>query len=145
MGKMETLLKDEIRRLAKRQVNAATKPLRKQVRELKGKVRELERTVDELDREAERRRRARLEESVRLEASDEEVEAARINARWVKNLRSRLNISQAELARILDLSVSAVRTWEYGVSLPQGENREKLVALRKLGRRDVGRLLEQQD
>ena len=42
---------------------------------------------------------------------------------------------------MLGISVSGVRTWEYDISKPRGKNRTALVALRKLGRRDVKAML----
>ena len=78
----------------------------------------------------------------RLSADDDEVKAARINGKWVQTLREKLNISQSELANLMGISVSGVRTWEYDISKPCGQNRASLVALRKLGRRDVKEMLE---
>jgi len=34
-----------------------------------------------------------------------------------------------------------IGSWEYGKAKPEGHNREALVALRKLGRREVRRIL----
>ena len=82
------------------------------------------------------------------DAAQSEVDAGRpresvlLRIQRIRSLRQKLNVSQNELAQLLGISVSGVRTWEYDISKPRGKNREALVALRKLGRRDVKRMLE---
>ena len=100
MGKIETTLKEEISRLARKEIRASTDPLVKQVRELKRSVSGLQRTVDVLEREAGKRRKKKAKELQDLSAPEDEVKAARISPAWVQNLRMKLNVSQAELARL---------------------------------------------
>lgn len=145
MGKIESVMKDEIARIARKEIRASVGPLKKEVRRLRTVVSQLTRTVAGLDREAVRSRKDRMEKLGKLSASDDEVKAARINGKWVQTLREKLNISQSELADLLDISVSGVRTWEYDISKPRGQNRASLVALRKLGRRDVKDMLEEEE
>jgi transcriptional regulator with XRE-family HTH domain len=59
----------------------------------------------------------------------------------IKKLRRRLGITQSELATLVGVSHSAVGSWEYGKARPEGRNREALVALRGLGKREVRRIL----
>ncbi len=141
MGKMESTIKSEINRIARKEIRSATDPLRREVRELKRVVRELGATVKPLAREARKASRADEARLTNLSVDEAEVKAARINGKWVKSLRAKINVSQMELATLLGISVSGVRTWEYDTSRPRGRNRQTLVALRKLGRRDVARLL----
>ncbi|MFW6163522.1 MAG: helix-turn-helix domain-containing protein [Planctomycetota bacterium] len=77
-----------------------------------------------------------------LTASPEAVAKARFSLGTVRRLRKRLGLTQMELAAVLGLSRTTVAYWEQGRSRPADENREALVALRKLGRRDIQRLLE---
>jgi DNA-binding transcriptional regulator YiaG len=71
----------------------------------------------------------------------EEVKAARLSPLLIKKLRARLAITQGELATLVGVSMSAVGSWEYGKAKPEGHNREALVALRKLGKREVRGIL----
>ena len=66
---------------------------------------------------------------------------ARVSALLIKKLRARLGITQGDLATLVGVSTSAVGFWEYGKAKPEGHNREALVALRKLGRREVAGIL----
>ena len=141
MGKMEQTLKSEITRLAKKQVRVTYSPLARNVRRLKRTVSALRKTVAVLARLGTELQAQRAAERAKLAAAPEEVKAARVSPGLIKKLRSRLGISQAELATLVGVSTSAVGSWEYGKAKPEGRNREALVALRKLGRREVAGIL----
>ena len=138
MGKMEATLRDEIARLARKEIRSALGPMNKQVKEMRKALRELSRTAREL-----RRGPAPTQKSITLEVSKEELAAARITARWIKNLRKKLNLSQGQLAQLLGVSLSAIGAWEYGRAKPGGSNQAALIALRKLGRRQIKQALKQ--
>ena len=74
--------------------------------------------------------------------SDDAVKAARLSARLIRKLRTRLGLSQAALARLIGVTNAAVVAWERGRAKPSGERRKAVVALRGLGRRDVKQLLD---
>jgi len=141
MGKMEQMLKSEITRLAKKQVRAACLPLAKNVRQLKRVVSRLRKTAATLARLGAEYQAQRMTDQARLEVSPEEVKASRLSPGLIKKLRARLGITQGELATLVGVSTSAVGFWEYGKAKPEGRNREALVALRKLGRREVWGIL----
>jgi len=83
----------------------------------------------------------RTAERANLAAAPEEVKAARVSPGLIKRLRARLGITQGELATLVGVSQSAVGSWEYAKAKPEGHNREALVALRKLGKREVAGIL----
>jgi DNA-binding transcriptional regulator YiaG len=78
-----------------------------------------------------------------LEASPEEVKLSRFSPRLLRSLRKTLDISQGELAILAGVTVGAVQKWEAGRFRPKDEKRRVLVALRKVRRRDVRKLLEE--
>jgi len=141
MGKMEQTLKSEITRLAKKQVRATCLPLARDVRRLKRTVSALRKTVAVLARLGTELQTERQAQRAKLVVVPEEVKAARVSPRLIKKLRARLGITQGELATLVGVSGSAVGAWEYGKAKPEGHNREALVALRKLGRREVRGIL----
>jgi DNA-binding transcriptional regulator YiaG len=73
--------------------------------------------------------------------SAEDAKAARLSPRLIRTLRKRLGLSQVALARLVGVSAPAVAHWEAGNSAPKGQNRAHLVALRKMGKREVKELL----
>jgi len=141
MGKMEQTLKSEITRLARKEMRAMYLPLARDVRRLKRTVSALRRTVAALAKLRAELQAERTAARARLAAAPEEVKVARISPLLIKKLRKRLGISQGELATLVGVSGSAVGFWEYGKAKPEGHNREALVALRKLGRREVRGIL----
>jgi DNA-binding transcriptional regulator YiaG len=141
MGKMEQTIKSEIIRLAKKQLRATCVPLARDVRRLKRLVRELSKTVRPLKTLGAELEAQRAAEMAELQAAPEEVKAARISPRLIKKLRSKLAISQGELAILVGVSPGAVAFWEQGNARPREQTKAALVALRKLGRRDVKKLL----
>ena len=141
MGKMEQTLKSEITRLAKKQVRATYLPPARDVRRLKRTVFALRKTVAVLARLGTELQVQRTAERSKLAAAPEEVKVARLSPGLIKKLRARLGITQGELATLVGVSTSAVGSWEYGKAKPEGHNREALVALRKLGKREVREIL----
>jgi DNA-binding transcriptional regulator YiaG len=141
MGKMEQTLKSEITRLAKKQLRATYLPLARDVRRLKRTVSALRKTVVVLSRLGAELQAERQTQRAKLAVAPEEVKAARLSPGLIKKLRARLGITQGELATLVGVSTSAVGSWEYGNAKPEGRNREALVALRRLGKREVQGIL----
>ncbi len=141
VGKIEAVLRAEVVRLAKKQVRAACQPVAREVRALKRKVAELARAVRAFEPVAKAAAAKRAEGSTALQAEPAEVEKARMTGGLIRKLRARLALSQADLGKLLGVTGAAVVFWEQGRSRPTPEKKVGLVALRKLGRRDVKRLL----
>jgi transcriptional regulator with XRE-family HTH domain len=60
----------------------------------------------------------------------------------IRSLRGHLGITQKELAILTEVTVGAVHQWESGQFKPSMKKKSAMVALRKLGRREVRKLLE---
>jgi len=142
MGKVEAIIKSEIVRLAKREMRKAVAPLRKDVRTLKGAVSQLRKTVLNLERFVSLQKKE-WEKKAPLGAAPEEVATSRLSPRLIRSLRERLGLSQRDFARLAGVTPLAVYQWETGIFKPKKEKKSMLVALRKLGRRDVRKLLEE--
>lgn len=142
MGKVEAIIKSEIVRLAKREMRRVATPLRRDVRALKSTVSQLRKTVISLERFIALQRKE-WEKKPLLKAAPEEVETSRLSPRLIRSLRKRLGLSQRNLARLAGVSPLAVYQWESGVFKPKEEKKSVLIALRKLGRRNAKKLLEE--
>jgi DNA-binding transcriptional regulator YiaG len=130
-----------ILRLARREIRDVTRPMRTELRGLRRKLGGLPKAVGDLGRHVADLLRSQDLRRARLQASPAEVEAARFSGGLIQKLRRRLKLTQAQLAQLVDVSVTAVRAWELGQSRPQGARRAALVALRKMGRREVARMV----
>jgi len=143
MGKLEGMIKSEIVRLAKREMRKISLPLGRDVRSLKNTVSQLRKTVLSLERFAAQRQKELAKEKTPLEAAPEEVKISRFSPRLIRSLRNHLGITQKELAILAGVTVGAVHQWESGMFKPGEKKKGMLVALRKLGRRDVRKLIEE--
>jgi DNA-binding transcriptional regulator YiaG len=143
MGKVEGIIRSEIVRLAKRETRKLTVPLGREVRSLRGTLSQLRKTVSNLARFVTEQQKELLKKKVPLEAAPEEVKKARFSPGLIRALRKRLGITQKELANLAGVTVGAVFQWESGKFVPRGSKKMALIALRKLGRRETRRLLEQ--
>jgi DNA-binding transcriptional regulator YiaG len=142
MAKFETMIKSEMVRLAKREVRKICVPLKSDVRSLKIGVSKLHKSVLMLERIAASQQKELEKGKMLLEAPPEEVKESRFSPRLIKSLRGHLAITQTELAILTDVTVGAVHLWESGRFKPSMKKKAVMVALRKLGRREVRKLLE---
>ena len=143
MGKVEGIIKSEIVRLAKREIRKISVPLGQDVWSLKSAVSQLRKTVLALERFAALQKKELEKKKIPLEATQEEVKISRFSPRLIRSLRGQLGITQNELAVLAGVTVGAIHQWESGMFRPREEKKGLLVALRKLGRREVRRLLEE--
>jgi len=143
MGKLEKNIKSEIVRLAKREIRKISVPLGRDVRSLKSTVSQLRKAVLTLQRIAAIRQKELGKRKIPLEATPEEVKKSRFSPALIRSLRKNLGISQKELAILAGVTVGAAHLWEKGKFEPRDEKKAVMVALRKLGRRDVRKLLEE--
>ncbi len=142
MGKLEGTIKSEIERLAKRELHKVSVPLKREIRLLKISVSKLRKTVSSLERFATERQKELAKRQIRLEATPEEVKKSRLSPHLIKSLRKHLGITQKELAILVGVTIGAAHKWEMGKFNPKVEKKAALVALRKLGRGKVKKLLE---
>ena len=143
MGTLEATIKSEIVRLAKREIRKTLVPLGRDVRQLKSTVSQLRRTVLALERSAAQQQKELKKRKIPLEATLEEVKKSRFSPALIRSLRKNVGISQKELAILAGVTVGAAHLWEIGKFKPKDEKKAVMVALRKLGRREVKKLLEE--
>ena len=140
MGKIESTIKSEIERLAKHEVRTVFRPLRKEVWGIRLKLSNLLKSFAPMNRLAKEIAESKAKEP-KLAASPEEVKASRFTPERIRRLREKLGISQRELGILVGATIGAVLSWEKGKFKPQGEKKAALVALRKVRKRDVKKVL----
>jgi DNA-binding transcriptional regulator YiaG len=145
MGKVESIIKSEIVRLAKREMKQNFVPLSREVRSLKGTMSQLRKAVQGLQRLAVQQEKIVGGQKLPLDAAPEEVKKARFSPRLIKSLRKKLGITQKEMALLAGVTVGAIFQWEKGMFEPRGEKKKVLVALRRLRRREARKILEEKN
>jgi DNA-binding transcriptional regulator YiaG len=73
------------------------------------------------------------------EVADDKLKRFRPTAKTVKQLRAKLGVSQANFAKLLNVSLPAVTLWERkeGVLQLRGKTKASLFALRTVGKREA--------
>ncbi len=148
MPNIGQVFKDEIRRLARKEIRAANTALKSDNTALKRAVSQLKRQVATLERDARLLKAAekRLREDAKsTKTTSDELDPIRFTAKGIRSLRRRLGISQAELAQLVDVSAQAVYIWENKdgrLNLRSG-SKAAMAELRTIGAREARRRLEE--
>ena len=143
MPNLAVVLKEEIRRLAKKEAKANTSST-------KGAVAQFRRDIARLKREMRNQEKEiaflKAQERKRLGQpqvkDEEELEGVRHSARSVQAQRKRLKFSAADFGKLIGVSGLTVYSWEHGKRRPRKERLAALVAVREMGRREALAKLE---
>ena len=142
MANLAQTLKNEISRLARKQVKQEVSALRDAATRYRSDIAELKRQVRD-----QQRRIAFLEsqESKRVKspkAPKEAVENARFSPKWLRSHREKLGLSAADYAKLVGVSTQTIYLWEREQTKPRKSQLPALVDVRKLGVREAQRRLE---
>ncbi len=141
MANIGTVLKEEITRLARREVNSQIKTIRKASAQHRRDIAQLKRQVAALSKQVaylERQERKRASKGVPKAST----EGRRFSARGLKAHRTQLGLSAADYASLVGVSPQTIYNWEQGKVRPGDEHLASLVAVRGLGKRDALKRLE---
>jgi DNA-binding transcriptional regulator YiaG len=141
MPDLAAALKEEIRRLARKEIKAETGTTKQAVAQYRREIAELKRQVKKQAKKItflEDQEKKRLEEPEAAEVA----EGARFSPRSVKAQRERLGLSAADYAKLVGVSSLTIYNWEHGKSRPRKEQLAALVAVRGIGKREALRRLE---
>ena len=141
MPNLATALKEEIRRLARREIKAETDVLkrasaqhRRDIARLKKNVNGLTKRIAFLEKQEKRR--------VGERPSAEEAESMRFSAKWLKAHRRKLGLSAADYGRLVGVSQLTIYNLESGKSKPRNATLASLASVRGLGKREALQRLE---
>jgi DNA-binding transcriptional regulator YiaG len=137
MTTLAIALKDEIRRLARKEIRAQTgkqaravAQYRREIARLKRQQREHEKKIAFLAAQARKSQPF-------APAKTEQNADLRFSARSVKAQRRRTGLSAADYAKLVGVSSLTIYNWEHNKSRPRKEQFAALVSLRNLGKREA--------
>jgi DNA-binding transcriptional regulator YiaG len=145
MANLAGAIKEEIRRLAKKEIKNETAATKQAVAQYRREIASLKRQFRDQERKLaflQNRERRRLEKPAAGAASEAASEGVRFSARSVKAQRDRLDLSAADYALLVGVSPLTIYNWEKGKSRPRAEQLAALVAVRGIGKREAARRLE---
>jgi DNA-binding transcriptional regulator YiaG len=145
MPNIAKVLKDEMQRLARKEVKAALAKLQKDNAVLKRVAADHKRRLLTLERGNRRLLKyASKNQDEAVNVKDEEIGKARVTAKMIRSIRAKLNLSQAEFAALIGVNGQSVYQWEHkeGRLTFRGNTKAAIVALRKLNRKEAQQRLE---
>jgi DNA-binding transcriptional regulator YiaG len=133
MPNIASVLKEEIRRLARREIKVQVGSTKQAVVRYRSEIAKLKRMLGQQKREIERLKK----QQGQPEPAEDESEAIRFSARSVRSQRSRLGLSAADYGKLVGVSGLTVYNWEHGKSRPRKNQLDALVAVRGIGKREA--------
>ncbi len=141
MPNIASVLKEEILRLARKEVKSETEGLKKASAHYRSEIAALKRRIASLESQLGR---------LSKKASKGEAEkgrpaggsGARFSAKGFATRRQRLGLSAADMGALLGISAQTVYNWESGKTRPRPQQLEAWVAVRGLGKRRIKAQLE---
>ena len=142
MPNIAAVLKDEIVRLARKEIRKQTNVLRKASTQYRKDIAEMKRRVSELQR-----RIGPLEKQAIKETSspvaEAEAEHVRFSAKGLRSQRQRLGLSAADCGKLIGVTDQTIYNWESEISRPRKKQLPVLASLRNIGKREAQARLEQ--
>jgi len=141
MPDVASVLRDEISRLARKEIRQQVGPLKKINAELRRTLSALKSEVTALQRKVdflEKREASRLGVAPKESAA----KAVRFSPKWVKADRQRLGLSAKDYGALVGVSILTIYSWESGKSRPRAERLAAWAEVRGIGKREALRRLE---
>ena len=137
MSTFANQLKSEIARLAKKEVRSETQALKKASAAYRGEIAALKRRITGLETQIKKQSKGAGHAKVVEAAEEEGGTALRFRVAGFAALRKKLEISAAEMGKLLGVSAQSVYHWETGKTKPRASQLAAISAVRKMGKREV--------
>ena len=141
MPNIAFVLREEINRLARKEIRQQVGPLKKTNSELRRTVTALKNEVTALRRGVrflEKQEKRRLGTAPKASAA----EGVRFAARWVKADRDRLGLSAKNYGHLVGVAGLTIYSWEKGKSKPRDKQLAAWAKVRGIGKREAWQRLE---
>ncbi len=145
MPNLAALLKEEISKIVRKEVQDQVRELKKTVLEQRDALARLEKqsgpakakAAKPAAKPAAKSAAAKPAAKVSKAPADDKRKQPRISPDTIKKHRKRLKLSQAQLGELLNVSTNTVLRWEAGTSKPRSKHLPALAQLRSKSLRDL--------
>ena len=136
MANIASVLKDEIARVARKEVRGETRRLKKASGQYRSDIAALKREVAALRQQLGRLGKVQGKKP-QLIVVDEPKNSPRFSAKGFATQRQRLGLSANALATLLGVSGQSVYKWENGKTRPRASQLPAIAALRTMGKKEA--------
>lgn len=143
MANMASVLKEEIARVARKEVRRETAVLKKASATYRSEIAALKRRALEMERELRRVGRLPRTPTAAPAANDgPTAKGNRFSAKSMASQRRRLGLSASECGLLVGASAQSIYNWEEGKARPRAQHLPAIYALRNLGRREASSIVK---
>ena len=143
MPNIALILRQEIMRLARKEVRTQTSGARKMLTQLRSANTELKRETSDLRAKVARlERRSRGDSDRSSKGSEDTQRRMRFNSKGLATHRSKLGISAADYGRLVGVTGQTIYKWEQGGARPRVSQLTALASIRGLGKREARKRLD---
>ncbi len=141
MPNIASVLKEEVVRLARKEVRREIEGLKKASATYRSEIAELKRRATALEKQVGKLETRSPRKAV-LKAEVEPGSRLRFSAKRLAAQRQKSGLSAADMGLLLGVSAQTVYHWESGKTRPRPQQLAAIAALRKVGKREAKALLE---
>ena len=143
MPNIAVLLREEITRLARKEIRSQTDALKKSSADYRKKFAEMKSQISEL-----KRRLAFIEKQVQKDSRSQVTAGAksggvRFSAKGLRTNRKRLGLSASDFGKLIGVTGQTVYKWEQEVSRPREQQVAALATVRHMGKREAQKRLDE--
>ena len=142
MANIASVLKEEISRLARKEVRSETEKLKKSSAQHRSELAALKRRVATLEQQVSRLDKSAIRKTA-LPSAPDAAGRVRLSAKGLSAQRQRLGLSAADMATLVGVSGQTIYNWETGSSRPREPQIAAIAAVRGLSKKEAAARLVQ--
>ena len=136
MPNITVVLREEISRLARKEIKNQTEALRKASSEHRKKIAEMKRQVSELQRKVTFLEK-QVPKKMQPKVGEDDTGNFRFSARGLHSNRKRLGLSASDYGKLIGVTGQSVYKWEQEATRPREQQVAGLAALRRMGKKEA--------
>ena len=141
MPNVASVLKNEMARVARKEVRGETVPLKKAVSAYRSEIAALKRRAQTLEQALKRLSKVHMPAS-KTDAVAEGPAKFRFSSKSLASQRRRLGLSSVQCGLLLGASDQSVHNWEHGKTRPLAKHLPAIAALRGMSKKDAAARLQ---
>jgi len=141
MPNLAVALKQEICRLARREIKAQAAPTRQAILQYRHEIARLKRQIRDQQRKVAMLESRKPNGVASMEIEDDPLAGLRFSARSVCSQRRRLRLSAEDYGKLIGVSGLTIYNWEHGRTRPRAAQFEALASVRGITRREAAERL----
>jgi DNA-binding transcriptional regulator YiaG len=142
MPNIAAVLKDEIARIARKEVRSQTDEFKKSSVQYRRQIAALRRRVEELERQLKKAGRSARQADAQEEPQTGDGVRRRFSAARLAATRKKLGLSAADFGALVGVTGQSIYKWEAGDARPRAAQLVSIAAVRGLGKREATKRLQ---